>query len=104
MSGSMTTWNGMIMDATKTIYTAVAHFFLLLRLMTHAAIAPNKARRISETIVTMADVPNAYQNWKFELLTTAFRFVISWENDAPAADTGFATIAVCFLNEFMTTR
>ena len=55
-------------------------------------------------IVITADVPNAYQNWKFELLITAFRFFRSCPNDAPLKDTGLATMDAWALNEFRMTR
>ena len=72
--------------------------------MTHAAIAPRRASSTRETIVMTADVPNAYQNWKFELLITAFRFVMSCPKDAPFGDTGLSTMEACALNALSTTR
>ena len=91
ISGSMTTWNGMIMDAIKIIYITVAHAFLLLRLMTHAAMEPNRARRMSETIVIHVEDPRAVQKLKFELLTTLETFETNCENEAPNHAIGLAT-------------
>ena len=72
--------------------------------MTHAAMAPRTASSTSETIVMTAEVPNAYQNWKFELLMTAFRFFISCPKDAPLNATGLSTMEACALKELSTTR
>ena len=104
MSGSITTWKGMIIDAMNTMYIAIDHFFLLLRLMTHAAIAPRTASSTSDMIVIIADVPNAYQKLKFVLLTTEVRFVRSCEKEVPRKLIGLATIEAWFLNELSTTR
>jgi len=65
--GSITTWKGIIIEAIKVIYTAIAQGFLLFLLITQAAIQPNKIRRTKETTVIIAEVPKAYQKLKLEL-------------------------------------
>ena len=77
---------------------------VLLRQITHAAMPPNSASRIRETMVIIAEVPNAAQKLKLELETTFEMFCDSWEIDAPARDTGLATMSFAFFMELMTTR
>ena len=76
----------------------------MLRQITHAAIPPNKASNTRETTVMVADVPNALQKLKLELLTTFEIFVLNCAKLAPAKLTGFATIPFAFLNVLISTR
>ena len=52
----------------------------------------------------IADVPNALQKLKLELLTTFEIFVLNCAKLAPTKLTGFATIPFAFLNVLISTR
>ena len=83
---------------------AAAHFLRLFLEITQAAMDPKTARSTREQTVITTELPKADQKRKFELLTTLCRLLISWLKEAPAKETGLATMALCFLKAFKTTR